>query len=58
MLIYATVTWTVNFHETIYECHTLINGYKGEVYEFEGGVNKLDIYKKIHIQMINNLAMC
>ena len=52
------VTWTVNFHETLYECHTLINCYKVEVYEFKGGVNKIGIYKKIHIQMVNNLAMC
>ena len=54
MLFYATVTWTVNFHETLYECHTLINCYEVEVYEFKGGVNKIGIYKKIHIQMINN----
>jgi len=44
--------------ETLHDCHTLVDSCEVEVYKFEGGGNKFDIYKQIHIQIINNLAMC
>ena len=53
MLFYATVTLTVNFHATQYECLTIIKCCEVEVYESEFGGDKLDIYKEIRIHMVN-----
>ena len=57
MLFYATVTLTVNFHATQYECLTIIKCCEVEVYESEFGGDKLDIYKEIRIQMVNKWAI-